>query len=133
MAGETGVIDYNGADRPWDSIIEPVFGGPLKPGYSKKRWLHADGSGYKGYQYPNGQLVGTCDTISLARQAALDAINTAETAERTQKQQFLDTCEQLMLMARTRRADNTIPARERDLWNCVARLFRLARGILNDS
>lgn len=126
MAGETGVVDYNGTDRPWDSIIEPVFGGPLKPGYSKKRWLHADGSGYKGYQYPSGQLVGVCDTISPARQALLTAAANAAATEKALDDTFLAEMDALAVAIR----DNTATAAQQRRF--TVKLYRMIKGILRD-
>jgi hypothetical protein len=126
MAGETGVIDYAGVQRPHDGIIEPVFGGALKAGYSKKQWLHADGSTYRGYLYPDGRLIGSCFVISAARQALLDADNAATASAAAQIATFRQSIRDLAQKVK----DNTATAAEQR--QLLVKLARVADSVLAD-
>lgn len=77
---------FVGAARPIDAVIEP--GGQLRSGYLIGKWLHLDGSEYRGYRYPNGQLIGSPFVLSAARIAAMAAEQTAKTASETQSAAF---------------------------------------------
>ena len=126
MAGETGIIDYNGTQRPWDSVIEPVFGGPLKAGYRKRQWNHADGSLFRGYQHPDSALAGTCIAPSPARQVELDAINSTIAASKALDDEFMADLQTLAIAVR----DNTATAAQQR--RCIWKLFRALRGLLRD-
>ena len=53
-----------------DSVLE-------RQGVPRVKWLDDDGSEFRGYQLPDGRLIGSCFVVSPARQAVLDAANAA--------------------------------------------------------
>jgi hypothetical protein len=112
------IEDYGGTDALVD-VYE-------QRGYLRKKWLDDDGSGFKGYQLPSGQLVGHCFVASPARQAQMDAVNAAETARATQRAAFIQSLVTLGQAAK----DGTITAPQQRL--LLAKLARVAVGFLED-
>lgn len=72
--------------RTVDDVIEA--GGVVKSGYARGKWNHNDGTEYRGYKYPSGQLVGSPFVLSAARNTALATEQSAHAAERTQNANF---------------------------------------------
>jgi hypothetical protein len=126
MAGETNIIPYAGTVRPWDSVIEPVQGGPLRSGYAIRQWLDSTGSTCRGYLYPDGRLIGARFILSASEQAAVDAALAAKAQRDADDATFLAEMETLAVAIR----DNAATAAQQRRF--IVKLFRMVKGILRD-
>lgn len=126
MAGETNVVPYSGTARPWDSVIEPVLGGPLKAGHAIRQWLDAQGCTCRGYLLPDGRLIGSRFILSASEQAAADAAAAAKTASDAQIETFRQSIRDLAVLVRNNTAT---AAQQRTL---MVKLARVADNLLSD-
>lgn len=95
-------------------------------GYPRKQWLDDDGSTYRGYELPGGQLVGACFVVSAARQAALDAANAVTDATDTQVATFKASIVTLGQLVK----DNTATLAQQRL--LLVKVARVSVGVLSD-
>lgn len=121
-------VPANTPGRPWDAVIEPVQGGPLKAGYTIGRWNHVDGTVYTGYRYPNGQLIGCPGTPSATRATANAAEATAEGQRKADDATFLAEMDTLAAAVKALTNADVHPAVKR----LALKLYRAYKGILRD-
>jgi hypothetical protein len=113
---------FAGTARPIDSAFEG------RQGFRVVEWDDADGSIIRGYErLSDGALLsGACFVVSPARQAVLDAINTAASADNTNRANFIAS---IVALAQAVKDNTATAAQQRQL---MVKLSRAVLGLMSD-
>jgi hypothetical protein len=114
---------FAGTARPIDSAYEG------RPGFRTVEWDDPDASIMRGYErIADGALLsGACMVVSPARQAVLDAINTAAAAENNTRATFMAS---IVTLAQLVKDNTATAAQQRQL---IVKLSRAVLGLMSDA